>query len=270
MRGTGTGADDTGTLPTLYGVSVGPGDPELMTVAAIRAIRESDVIAYPLTASPRGTAKIAADTAAAHLEGKELLEVAIPMGADEHKRTCAYAEGARRILGHLDAGRSVSWLSIGDVSLYSTFHHLVRHLPRGDYAVKVIPGVPSMCAAAARLQVPLALGDERLIVTSAADALADPAVLGECGTRVILKVGSHLEALADGLRRICPQAHASLAERVGLEGEALHDDLFEADTCTYLSLAIVREPTREDQASPIVSPDSLKPSPMDVGMRVTL
>jgi precorrin-2/cobalt-factor-2 C20-methyltransferase len=225
------------TAPTLFGVSVGPGDPELMTLAAIRAIRSSDVVAYPLT----GSGRRAADVARAYLEGKERLEVPMPMGATAEERDHAYERAAERVMEHLRAGSSVAWLVLGDVSLYSTFCHLTRRLVEGAHAIEVVPGVTSMCAAAARLQVPLAVGDERLLVTTAADALADPTVLSSPGTRVVLKVGRHLEGLKEGLRSLGPDVTASLAERVGLEGESVAVNLFEAEHASYLSLAIVRE-----------------------------
>lgn len=236
----------TPAQPTLFGVSVGPGDPELMTLAAIRAIRSSDVVAYPCTGAGRSTATIAADIAADYLKDKERLEVSVPMGATDEERDRIYGEAAERITCHLEAGRSVAWLCLGDISLYSTFCHLTGRLAKGNYAIEVIPGVTSMCAAAARLQIPLAVGDERLLVTSAADALVDPTVLSHPGTRVILKVGHHLAALKDGLRRLDAPFVASLAERVSLAGETLAPDLFEAEDASYLSLAIVREIPREN------------------------
>lgn len=234
------------TQPTLFGVSVGPGDPELMTLAAIRAIRSSDVVAYPCTGAGRNTATVAADIAADYLGGKKRLEVSVPMGATDEERDRIYGEAAERITCHLEAGRSVAWLCLGDISLYSTFCHLTGRLAKGNYVIEVIPGVTSMCAAAARLQIPLAVGDERLLVTSAADALADPAILAYPGTRAILKVGHHLAALKDKLCRLDLPPIASLAERVGLAGETLAPDLFEVEDASYLSLAIVREIPREN------------------------
>ena len=91
----------------LYGVSVGPGDPELLTLKAVRVIQESDVIAVPNIGHGRQTAlSIAAD----YIEGKPQIECSTPMTRDASVRQAAYAENARMICEYLEAGRSVAYL----------------------------------------------------------------------------------------------------------------------------------------------------------------
>ena len=135
---------------TLYGVSVGPGDPELMTVKAVRVIREADVVALP---DAGGTELTAASIAGGLLQGKERLLCPTPMSRDRDAVRAAHEATADQICALLDGGKAVAYLCLGDISLYSSFSYVCDVVRGRGYATQVVPGVTSLSAAAATLGV---------------------------------------------------------------------------------------------------------------------
>ena len=135
----------------LYGVGVGPGDPELMTLKAVRLIRENEVIAVPGKVPQETTAYKIAVQAAPELEQKELLPIYMPMVMDKKEQKKNHREGASNIEAVLDEGKNVVFLTLGDPTIYSTFSY-IQHLVEADgYAFELVSGIPSFCAAAALL-----------------------------------------------------------------------------------------------------------------------
>jgi precorrin-4 C11-methyltransferase/precorrin-2 C(20)-methyltransferase len=151
----------------LHGVGVGPGDPELLTLRAVRLIAEADVVFCPRGSGGPGRARRAA---AAHLAGRRVVELEMEMRGD---RASALAAAARTVAREVGGGRGV-YLTEGDPSLFSTFRLLAGAIERegAGLEVVVVPGVSSLTAAAAAAGVPLAMGDETLAVVPASAPLA--------------------------------------------------------------------------------------------------
>ena len=171
-------------IGVLYGVSVGPGDPELMTLKAVRCLEKCPVIAAPQTAGGRMLAlDIARGTVG--LDGKTILPLRFAMSRDPEVLRASHEEAARAVKEYLDAGQDVAMLNLGDVSVYATFGYLQEILEAEGYKTVRIPGVPSFCAAAARLGQPLTGGMEAPLTIApgrhAAEVLAAP------GTKVLMK-----------------------------------------------------------------------------------
>ncbi|MBI4921213.1 MAG: precorrin-2 C(20)-methyltransferase [Devosia nanyangense] len=183
----------TQTTGTLHLVGVGPGDPELLTLKAVRVLRDADVIAYPSTGED---AALALDIAAAHVPpGAIHLPVTIPMSVDRAPAQAAYDFAAEAILGHLRSGRRVAWLCEGDPLFYgSAMYVLARVAPHAP--VEVVPGVTSLTAAAAAIVRPLAARNEMLKVLPA--PLDDATLRAELKTAeaaAIIKVGRHFDRI---------------------------------------------------------------------------
>ena len=144
---------------TLYLVGVGPGDPELLTLKAVRLLGRVPVVAYPTTGDG---AALALDIARDHLNPAALhLPAAIPMALERGPAQAAYDEAAAAILGHLAGGRDVAWLCEGDPLFYGSAMYLVARVA-ASAPVLVIPGVTSLTAAAAAIGRPLAARTETL------------------------------------------------------------------------------------------------------------
>ncbi|MEN9010749.1 MAG: precorrin-2 C(20)-methyltransferase [Yoonia sp.] len=185
---------------TLYGVGLGPGAPDLMTLRAARLIEAAKVVAYPTLAGGESFARaIAAD-----LISDDVREIVIdvPMTVERAPAQEAYDTGAAAIAAALDAGEDVVCLCEGDPFFYGSFMYLFARLS-GKYQVEVVPGVTSVTACAARAGMPLAARNERLTV------LPGPLPEDELRARiegaesvVIMKVGRHMakiRAVIDGL-----------------------------------------------------------------------
>lgn len=177
----------------LHLVGVGPGDPELLTLKAVRIIGEADVVAFPVTAS--GDA-LALSIAAPHLRPEaERLPVAIPMQVEREPAQAAYDAAAAAILAHLGAGRAVAWLCEGDPLFYGSAMYLVARIA-GRAPLSVVPGVTSLTAAAAAIGRPLAARNEVLKVLPA--PLPDDVLRFELETApaaAVIKVGRHFDRI---------------------------------------------------------------------------
>jgi len=176
---------------TLYLVGVGPGDPELLTLKAVRLLGSVPVVAYPTTGEDSA---LALEIASPHIHaGAERLPVAIPMAVERGPAQAAYDGAAERIIGHLEAGRDVAWLCEGDPLFYGSAMYLVTRV--GARApVVVIPGVTSLTAAAAAIGRPLAARNEMLKVLPAPlDDATLRAELDATQAAAIIKVGRHFD-----------------------------------------------------------------------------
>ncbi len=220
-----------------YGVGVGPGDPEYMTLKTVRLIRESEVIALPGEEPKETLAYRIAAGAVPEIAEKELLGVRMPMIRDrarldeEHRRAVVPVEKV------LDEGRNVVFLTLGDPTVYSTFTYLQHLLEADGYAVELVSGVPSFCAAAARLGVPLTEWDEPLHILPAAH---DPdAAQGLPGTCVLMKSASRMPEVKDALRR--SGRRVCMAENATMAGERLYRGVDEIpNDAGYFSLIIAK------------------------------
>lgn len=224
--------------PKVYCVGVGPGDPELMTLKAARIIREHNIIAFPGKEAESSTAYRIAVQAVPELAEKTLLPIYLPMVHDEKERLGSHQNGTREIEKYLEQGESVVYLTLGDPTVYSTFHYLKRLLEMDGYETELVSGVTSFCAAAARLNTSLAEWDEPLHIIPAVHRYDTP--LQEAGTYVLMKSGRRMnevrELLKDSGRR------ASLVEDCGMESEKVYRDMDNAPNETgYFSVIISKE-----------------------------
>ena len=203
----------------LYCVGVGPGDPELMTVKAVRILSEVDVIAYPH--SDRGGAEAVAlgiaIAACREIENKERIPVHVPMTRDRAAVEESLRETAGRIRDALEDGRSVAYITLGDPMIYSTYSSLGRTLKEWGHETEYVPGVPSFCAASARLGIPLVTGNESLSILPAQGGIPKAR---ENETLVLMKAGSKMKEL----KTCCEITDHEVAavSNCGMEGEAAY------------------------------------------------
>lgn len=152
-------------MAILYGIGVGPGDPELITMKGVKAIQDSDVIVAP--SAEEGGDSIALDTAKIYIkEGTETIIKHFPMG--KKNRLEKVKEAYDLIAEKLQEGKTVSFLTIGDPYVYSTYIHLLKFIEEKGFKVVTVPGVTSFCAAASIVDRTLVVGNEPLLVLPAA------------------------------------------------------------------------------------------------------
>lgn len=222
----------------LYGVGVGPGDPELITRKAERVIRQSAVLAVP--DAGRGE-KTALNIVGELAEGKQLLSCAAPMVRDYEALNAAYERNADLVCAALDQGKDVAFITLGDPTVYSTYLYLHKKVVARGYDAEIIPGVPSFCAVAARLGTALCEKSERLLIVPAShkdvtDCLDLDANL------VFMKAGKEIGALKETLEHHGLLDKASLVANCGMEGELVcprFADLEEGSG--YFSVVLVKK-----------------------------
>ena len=222
---------------TLFGVGVGPGDPELMTVKAARLIASAKVIAYPTLA---GSASFARAIAAAEIsDNVQEIIMDVPMTVEREPAQQAYDAGARQIAEALTRGDDVVCLCEGDPFFYGSFMYIFARLS-GDFDVEVIPGVTSVTACAARSRIPLAARNERLTIL--------PGPLNETELRVriegaesvaIMKVGRHLAKIRSVIDDLGLTEQAVYVERASLPEEVVAPLADAPEKAPYFSMILL-------------------------------
>jgi precorrin-2/cobalt-factor-2 C20-methyltransferase len=199
---------------TLYGVGLGPGDPELITLKAARFIQSATTIAYPTLAGGDSFARaIAADLIG---DGVREIRMNVPMTTDRGPAQRAYDLGAASIAETLDKGEDVVCLCEGDPFFYGSFMYLNARLA-DKYTVKVIPGVTSITACAAESGRPLVARNERLtVLPGPMDAATLRARIAGAEAVAIMKVGRHLPKIRAVIDDLGLTASATYIERATL------------------------------------------------------
>lgn len=220
---------------TLYGVGVGPGDPELMTLKAARTAQKCDLIAVPHKEAAKCTALKIALGAVPELAEKPLLPVDMPMTKDADALERAYRTGAARLEQELEAGKNVCFLTLGDPTVYSTYLYLHQRVQADGYPTVIVPGVPSFCAAAAALGIPLCENREQLHIIPGTYTPVE--ALGLSGVKVMMK--NDLPTTLSALRE--QGCRTWMVENCGMENQHIYKTLEDIpENAGYFSLLIVK------------------------------
>lgn len=222
-----------------YGVSVGPGDPELLTLKAVRIIKECAVIAAPKTEGGNMLALSIAGKAV-DLSGKEIVPLELPMTRDREKLKKSRKETAELIAGYLERGEDVAMLCLGDISVYSTCSYISDELAEMGFATCVCAGVTSFCAAADAVGISLAEGSEPLTVIPAKCAETEE-LLSRRGTKVIMKSGRNSSEVIRMLRDKGLEDRVIAVENCGLPGERICKGVDGLEDCGYFTVMIVTD-----------------------------
>jgi precorrin-2/cobalt-factor-2 C20-methyltransferase len=228
---------------TLYGISVGPGDPELITLKGLRILKQVPVVAFP--AGIGGKLGMAQQIVQQWLE-RDRVELALtfPYVQDMAALTQAWQTAAEQVWQHLSRGQDVAFVCEGDVSFYSTFTYLAETLQQlhPESVVQTVPGVCSPMAAASALKSPLTIRDQRLVVLPALYNVEElETILDWADVVVLMKVSSVYPQVWEVLHRRNLLEHACVVERATLPDQVLYKDLRDraALKLPYFSLLIV-------------------------------
>ncbi len=223
---------------TIYGLGVGPGDPELVTLKAMRIAQTVPVLAYP---APESGESLARRIMAPHLQGARLeIPIRMPLSHDRFPVNAVYDGAADTIAAHAGAGRDVAILCLGDPFFYGSFMYLFARLAERA-RVEIVPGVTSVSAASAALGFPIA---SRHDVFSIIPALLDDETiakrLGECDAAAILKLGRHFGRVRALLDKLGLSTQARYVERASFTDQRIVS-LAEVDAAQapYFSLILI-------------------------------
>jgi precorrin-2 C20-methyltransferase / precorrin-3B C17-methyltransferase len=249
----------------LYGVGVGPGDPELITLKAARLIRSADVVAYHSGTAGRSIARSIADSLISENAIEELLIYPVTTGSTDHPMGYYgavddfYDESAERLSKHLDAGRTVVVLAEGDPLFYSSYMYLHDRLSR-RFPSEIVPGVTSLTAAAMALRTPLARHEDILTVLPGTLPIPELARrLTDTDAAVIMKLGRTFAGVREGLRQAGRLSDALYVERA-TTGEQRVMPVIEVDAgaVPYFSMIVV--PGRDRRLDSAGRSTSLRPA----------
>lgn len=230
----------------LYGIGVGPGDPELLTIKAARILKEIDVI-YA-AASSDNDYSIAYEIIRPHIHTKQVQQLFFPMTKDRDTLQQAWSANASQVLTTLQT-TNAAFVTLGDPLTYSTFGYLLQTINTMEctahFRVEIVPGITSYNAAACRSFLPLVSGEECLFVTSGALGGAKLREIAHIAdTIVLLKAYRYFNHIYDTLEELNLLDHAILISRCGMEGEQVITGLrhLRMQKLPYLSLLLIKKP----------------------------
>ncbi|MBW1862583.1 MAG: precorrin-2 C(20)-methyltransferase [Deltaproteobacteria bacterium] len=230
---------------TLYGIGVGPGDPELITLKAINILRRVAVVFA--AASTKNSHSLAEKIVSPHLkEGVPVVPLGFPMTRDKKMLAGAWRENARKVVETLKKEEDAAFITLGDPMIYSTFGYIMRTIKETDpdIPIEIVPGITSYQAGAAAAGQSLVEAEESYAVISGAlgsQKLKD--IIDHTDSVVMLKVYHNYKEILDTLNQLDLTAGSVLISRCGLDGEKILTDVKKLrDTDPpYLSLLIIKK-----------------------------
>ena len=244
-------------LGILYGIGTGPGEPELMTMKAVRIVKECDMIALPISNREvikepvlleAGTCEeeilkgcVAYQIALPNvpeMKEKPILLTPMPMCKDKAELKALHDASGDRIAQFIREGKKVGFLTLGDPTVYSTYLYLHKRIVKKGLPAKIINGVPSFCAAAARLGIGLVENRQQLHILPASYQVDYGRNLP--GTKVLMKAGRKMEQIKETLKE--QRQALYMVENCGMEKEAIYTTAESVpEQASYYSLIIVKE-----------------------------
>jgi len=228
---------------TLFGIGVGPGDPDLITLKAAKVLKQVDVVFA--AASTKNGYSLAEEIVSTHLkEGVPLVRLGFPMNRDRKKLRTAWEENARTVVYTLRKGKDAAFVTIGDPMIYSTFGYIMRTIRKKypDVPIEIIPGITSYQAGAAAAGETLAEAEESFtIISGALGAKKLREVIDHTDRVVMLKVYREYKEIMDVLDQLDLLKGSVLVSRCGLDGERIVRNLEDGidSAPPYLSLLLI-------------------------------
>ena len=230
---------------TFYGVGVGPGDPELITLKTYRLIQEADVIVSPT--KKMGKPSIAYRIVESHIpESKTVIDMDFPMislSAEREKLEAQWEANADAIEAMLAEGKDVVFLTLGDPMVFSTYSYVLRYLQQRGLPTDTLSGVPSFCNLAAQIGIPLTQGEESLGVGAMTQSEEEVrAILDVHKNVVIMKVSANNAFLAEELEKRGLEKSFVLVSNIGMADQRITRDIEDLKgKVPYLSTMLIKK-----------------------------
>lgn len=240
-----------------YGIGTGPGDPELMTIKAIRTIRESEVIALPVSDITKVETPVLYEKGkwekdmlqscmayqiavqnVPEINEKAILLCPMPMCKEKSKLKFLHDSCAKAVAKLLKKGQKVSYLTLGDPTVYSTYLYLDKRIRAMGYKVTIINGIPSFCASAARLGIGLVENKESLHIIPSSYGVEEEIQLS--GTKVLMKAGKKMAQVKQNVLQDDQKFY--MVENCGMQTEKIYTNIKDVpEQASYYSLMILKE-----------------------------
>lgn len=225
----------------LYGLGVGPGDPELLTLKALRLIKENEVIAVPGNDIKTCVAYQIVKGVYEELDTKTLIPVAMPMTKDKAILEANHRRAADDVEAYLKQGKNVVFLTLGDPTVYSTYLYVHKRILDRGYEAEIVSGITSFCAVAARLNMGLVEMAQPLhVIPATYKAQEMDEILTLPGTKVLMKTGKKMREVRESILRSGQKA--VMIENCGMPDEKIYESAEDIpEDAGYYSLIIVKE-----------------------------
>lgn len=225
----------------LYGIGTGPGDSGLLTLKAQKTVSSCQIIALPHTSKEYCHAYRIIKKSFPEIDSKEILPLDFPMTKDETILKNAHITAAEKICKKLEEGKNVAFITIGDVTIYSTFSYIKNLVEEKNYNTQMVNGIPSFCAAAARLGISLSEQDEEIHIIPGSADLQQAFNLE--GTLIFMKSGKRLLELKEFLQKKQTSHYFDFyaVSNCGMENEKIYSKSDElSEDSSYLTTVIIK------------------------------
>ena len=222
----------------LYGVGTGPGDPELITLKAIKIIEKCNYIAVPNKIKENALSYQIALSAIPSIKDKNCIRIEMPMTKKPDILEESHNKAVAIITDILNTGNDIAFLTLGDPAIYSTYIYIHDKAKALGYQTEIINGIPSFCAASALINEGLANGSSCLHIIPSTYGIDES--LNLPGTKVLMKAGRKMPQIKEKLRQ--QNISATLIENCGMENENVYNCIEHIpDNPSYYSLIIIKE-----------------------------
>lgn len=227
----------------LFGIGVGPGDPEFLTLKAKRILDAVPVIFVPVKGMDEESTALKIVRSVVDVEKKEIVKLLFTMEGNQSTFKKCGEDASKIIAGHLSGGQDAAMISLGDISVYSTYMYLNQYVEGMGFDTEIVPGITSFCSAAALAKISLMMGGEGLaVVPSVNDNELLQKAMDDFHNVVIMKAGGSMERIEQMMAdRNIPLGQATVVSRAGMDGQYI-GPIDKSRKFSYFTTIVIKKP----------------------------
>ena len=226
-------------MAKFYSVGVGAGDGSYITLGALRALEQADIIAVPVKKYGEKSTALEIIRKEFDTDKKEISELEFRMSGDTKIREESRRNSAEKIISALKDGKYVAMITLGDVSVYSTCTYVHNAVKNAGFELEIIPGITSFCAAADKAQISLCEGNESVAIIPSLKSNLLEKYIADFDT-VIMKSGNDTDVIYDILKKYGLENNAIVSSCIGMENEII-EKIQKGKSYGYFTTVIVRK-----------------------------
>lgn len=227
-------------MAKFYSVGVGAGDGSYITLGALRALEQADIIAVPVKKYGEKSTALEIIRKEFDTDKKEISELEFRMSGDTKIREESRRNSAEKIISALKDGKDVAMVTLGDVSVYSTCTYVHNAVKNAGFELEIIPGITSFCAAADKAQISLCEGNESVAIIPSLKSNLLEKYIADFDTVAIMKSGNDTDVIYDILKKYGLENNAIVSSCIGMENEII-EKIQKGKSYGYFTTVIVRK-----------------------------
>lgn len=227
-------------MAKFYSVGVGAGDGSYITLGALRALEQADIIAVPVKKYGEKSTALEIIRKEFDTDKKEISELEFRMSGDTKVREESRRNSSEKIISALKDGKDVAMITLGDVSVYSTCTYVHNAVKNAGFELEIIPGITSFCAAADKAQISLCEGNESVAIIPSLKSNLLEKYIADFDTVVIMKSVNDTDVIYDILKKYGLENNAIVSSCIGMENEVI-EKIQKGKSYGYFTTVIVRK-----------------------------